>query len=47
MLEAKAGADRWTDNIFALQSYCGNNFGLSKSDFDTQFGISEEFDYVN
>lgn len=46
VLAAKAGCDRWTDNIFALQSYCANSFGISRSDFAVQFGISEDLDYV-
>lgn len=43
---AKAGADRWTDNIFTLQSYCANTFNIDRSDFATQFGIPEDLDYV-
>lgn len=46
MLEAKAACDRWTDNIFTIQSYCTNNFGISRSDFAAQFGIPEDLDYV-
>ncbi|GAQ82512.1 Meiotic nuclear division protein [Klebsormidium nitens] len=42
-------ANRWTDNIFSLQSWCANNFehmrealaGLYK-----EIGIPEEFDYL-
>jgi hypothetical protein len=46
MIEAKAGADLWTDNIFTLQSYCANNFGIGRSDFATQFEVPEDLDYV-
>lgn len=46
MMEAKAAADRWTDNVFQLQSYCVNNFGISRGDFLEQFGLKEDFDYV-
>ncbi|KAI8818380.1 meiotic nuclear division protein 1 [Fimicolochytrium jonesii] len=41
---AKAAANRWTDNIFALQSYCGRNFGISASQFAEQFGMKDDFD---
>lgn len=44
--EAKEGADRWTDNIFALQTYCANNFDIGRADFAVQFAIPEDFDYV-
>lgn len=43
---AKEATDRWTDNIFAIQSYCVSNFGISRSEFASQFGISEDLDYV-
>ena len=43
---AKEAANRWTDNIFSLQTYCGNKFGISKADFDSQFEIPDDFDYV-
>jgi Leucine zipper with capping helix domain len=36
----------WTENIFTLQSYCANKFNIARSDFNTQFGIPEELDYV-
>jgi hypothetical protein len=46
MLEAKLGSDRWTDNILTLQAHCANNFNLGRSDFASQFGLAEDFDYV-
>lgn len=46
MLEAKSGTDRWTDNILTLQAHCANSFNLSRSDFASQFGLAEDFDYV-
>ena len=42
----KEGANRWTDNIFSLQSFCANKFNIARNDFGSQFGIPEEFDYV-
>lgn len=44
--EAKLGSNRWTDNIFTLQSYCSNQFCIPKSQFCEQFGIPDDFDYV-
>ena len=46
-MEALTAANRWTDNIFAIQSYCSNNFGLASADFNEQFGIPENFDYIS
>ena len=39
-------ANRWTDNIFAAQSYCVKQMGLDKSTFNQYFDLSEDFDYV-
>ncbi|TPX33711.1 hypothetical protein SmJEL517_g03420 [Synchytrium microbalum] len=41
---AKNAANRWTENMFMLQSYCSNNFNLDPRDFASQFGLPEEFD---
>ena len=38
--------NRWTDNIFTLQSYCASKFNITKSDFSSQFGLPEELDYI-
>lgn len=43
---ARSGVNRWTDNIFTIQSYCTNKFMLPKSDFNKQFQISDELDYI-
>ncbi|KAJ3367806.1 Meiotic nuclear division protein 1 [Allomyces arbusculus] len=37
-------ANRWTDNIFTLQSYCNNKFNLEPAQFRRQFEIPEDFD---
>lgn len=42
----REGINRWTDNIFSLQTFCSNQFNISRSDFSSQFGISEDLDYV-
>ncbi|OZJ01649.1 hypothetical protein BZG36_05207 [Bifiguratus adelaidae] len=39
-------ANRWTDNIFLLQSYCVNTFNMEKSDFNANFGINDDFDNI-
>ncbi|KAI8813481.1 meiotic nuclear division protein 1 [Cladochytrium replicatum] len=43
---AKEAANRWTENIFAVQSYVSNNFNISTSDFNKQFNIPEDFDTI-
>ena len=39
-------ANRWTDNIFNLKTWCTNKFNLPSSDFDKSFEIPEYFDYL-
>ncbi|KAJ7333771.1 Meiotic nuclear division protein 1 [Desmophyllum pertusum] len=43
---AKEGANRWTDNVFTIKSWCVRKFGLEDKMIDKNFGIPEEFDYV-
>ncbi|KAM3581342.1 Meiotic nuclear division protein 1 [Umbelopsis sp. WA50703] len=43
---AKEGANRWTDNIFSIQSHCVDKFGIEKSDFNRNFRISDDFDNI-
>lgn len=47
-LEAgREGANRWTDNLYSLQSWIGKKFpNISVSDLNKQFGIPEDLDYV-
>lgn len=45
-LKAKQSANLWTDNIFTLQSYCANQFSIERSQFNEQFSIPEDFDYI-
>ncbi|KAI9285793.1 meiotic nuclear division protein 1 [Umbelopsis sp. AD052] len=43
---AKEAANRWTDNIFTIQSHCVDKFGIERSEFNRNFGISDEFDNI-
>lgn len=49
-LEAKRktcheAANRWTDNIFAIQKYV-KGMGVDMKEFNKGFGIKDDFDYV-
>lgn len=46
MLMTKEACNRWTDNIYTLQSHCVGTFGVSRSDFSTSFEIPEDLEYV-
>lgn len=35
-----------TDNIFSIKSWCRNKFNFEDKVLDKQFGIPEDFDYV-
>ncbi|KYQ49933.1 Meiotic nuclear division protein 1 like protein [Trachymyrmex zeteki] len=41
----KDGTNIWTDNIFAIQSWCKNKFCISEQDLNKQFNIPEDLDY--
>ncbi|KAI7892426.1 meiotic nuclear division protein 1 [Mucor mucedo] len=43
---AKEAANRWTENIWEMKSYCVNNFGMERSMFDQQFGLKDDFDTI-
>ena len=45
-LMAKDGANRWTDNVFTIKSWCVKKFGLEEKMIDQNFGIPEDFDYL-
>ncbi|XP_065893401.1 meiotic nuclear division protein 1 homolog [Dysidea avara] len=36
---AMDAANRWTENVFSVKSWCKNKFGFLESDIDKQFGI--------
>jgi chromosome segregation ATPase len=42
---ALSAANRWTDNIYAIRSWCKKNFSLEGTNFDQSFGLDEGFDY--
>ena len=44
---AVEGANRWTDNVFALRSFCSKKFNMDGRDFDKAFQIPQDFDYVS
>ncbi|XP_035676057.1 meiotic nuclear division protein 1 homolog [Branchiostoma floridae] len=44
---AKDAANRWTDNVFSIKSWCKRKFGFEESVLDKQFGIPEDFDYID
>ncbi|KAI9593708.1 meiotic nuclear division protein 1 [Syncephalis fuscata] len=44
---SKQAANRWTDNIFALQSYCSRKFNIEQRDLRKHFNIPDDFDNVS
>ncbi|ORX87877.1 meiotic nuclear division protein 1 [Anaeromyces robustus] len=45
--KAKEAANRWTDNIFILQSFCNNRFYVTQKDFCKNFNIPEDLDTID
>ncbi|KAI8351539.1 meiotic nuclear division protein 1, partial [Blakeslea trispora] len=43
---AKEAANRWTENVWEIQSFCVNRFGMERALFDKTFGIQEDFDTI-
>ena len=43
---AMSGANRWTDNIFSVVSWCKNKFNMEEKNLNDAFGIPEDLDYV-
>ena len=43
---ALIAANRWTDNICSLRSYCEKQFGKPKKEVNQIFDIPEDFDYL-
>lgn len=39
-------ANRWTDNIFTVRSYCAKQFAIPNNQFNEKFEIDEDFDYI-
>ncbi|KAJ8932410.1 hypothetical protein NQ314_014667 [Rhamnusium bicolor] len=44
--ELKDAANRWTDNVFAIKSWCKKKFFTEDDVLNKQFGIPEDFDYI-
>jgi hypothetical protein len=34
------------DNVFSIQSHCADKFGIDKTEFNRNFGISDDFDNI-
>ncbi|XP_053987595.1 meiotic nuclear division protein 1 homolog [Hylaeus volcanicus] len=43
--EYKDATNAWTDNIFAIQSWCKNKFDISEQSLNKQFNIPNDLDY--
>ncbi|KOX69898.1 Meiotic nuclear division protein 1 like protein [Melipona quadrifasciata] len=41
----KEATNIWTDNIFAIQSWCKNKFDISEGCLNKQFNIPDDLDY--
>ena len=39
-------ANRWTDNIFELKSYCTKTLMIPSDTFNQHFDVDENFDYI-
>ncbi|KAI7900697.1 meiotic nuclear division protein 1 [Cokeromyces recurvatus] len=43
---AKEAVNRWTENIWEIESYCINKFGMDRKVFEQSFGIDDDFDTI-
>jgi hypothetical protein len=43
---AKDAANRWTDNIYAVQSFTNKKLNMASADFNRAFNIDADMDYV-
>lgn len=41
----KDATNTWTDNIYAIQTWCKRKFDISEQDLNKQFSISDDLDY--
>ena len=39
-------ANRWTDNLFQVKSWCRTKFNVEESQLNKQFNIPEDMDYI-
>jgi len=44
--EARDAANRWTDNILTLRKWCSEKFGIEEENFNSNFSVPEDLDYV-
>lgn len=44
---AKDAANRWTDNVFSVKSWCKDKFGLDEGALDKAFEIPADFDNID
>ncbi|XP_058803592.1 meiotic nuclear division protein 1 homolog isoform X2 [Phymastichus coffea] len=42
----KEGANTWTDNIYALKTWCRDKFNIEEAALNKQFKIPEDLDYL-
>lgn len=43
---AKEAANRWTDNVFIMQSWVRDKFNMEAADFNKYFGVPSDFDNI-
>jgi Fe2+ or Zn2+ uptake regulation protein len=43
---ARDAANRWTDNVHTIKSWCKNKFALEEAQINKQFAIPEDLDYL-
>eukprot|EP00050_Salpingoeca_kvevrii_P007756 m.298375 g.298375 ORF g.298375 m.298375 type:complete len:206 (-) comp13854_c0_seq1:144-761(-) len=43
---ALEAANRWTDNVFTIKSFCQRKFGVDEATVNRQLGIKSDFDYI-
>ncbi|KAK7069723.1 Meiotic nuclear division protein 1 [Halocaridina rubra] len=43
---AHEAVNRWTDNIYAVKSWCNKKFFIEEATINKQFGIPEDLDYM-
>ncbi len=44
---AKESANRWTDNVFSIKTWCKRKFSIEESAINKNFSIPEELDYFD
>ncbi|XP_033628227.1 meiotic nuclear division protein 1 homolog [Asterias rubens] len=43
---SREAVNRWTDNVFAIKSWCKKKFSMEEKTIDKHFSIPEDFDYI-